>query len=179
MNERDSFIRPDELWRQLGLRAEQKVVHLGSGAGFYLIPAALIVGSHGQAIGVDVLPDMLAEIDNKARRQKLDPFVKTVRANLENKGGSGLPDNSADWVLTANILHQSDPVKILQEAARIVAANGHVVIIEWDTNASPFGPPIARRLSPQQAEQAAASAGLKVNQRLKPSPYHYGLVLAK
>ncbi len=179
MSEHNSFIRPDELWRQLGLRAEQTVVHLGAGAGFYLIPAARIVGSKGKAIGIDVLPSMLAEIENKARREKLDGIIKTVRANLENPEGSTLSANTADWVLVANILHQSDPHIILQEAARIVAANGKVAIIEWDTAASPFGPPAEQRVSKEETTQAAAGVRLQVVKELQPSPYHYGLVLTK
>lgn len=179
MTDQNSFIRPDELWRELGLRAEQTVVHLGAGAGFYLIPAAHIVGKRGHAIGIDVLPNMLAAIENKARQQNIDVAVKTIRANLENEGGSQLPDNTADWVLVANILHQSDPAKVLREATRVCAANGRVVIIEWDTNASPFGPPINQRLSLDLAKQAAGAAGLKIAKEFKPSPYHYGLVLTK
>lgn len=154
-------------------------MHLGAGAGFYLIPAARIVGKEGKAIGIDVLPNMLAEIENKARRENVDKIVKTIRANLENNGGSGLAANTADWVLVANIMHQSDPVKILTEAARIVAANGRVVVIEWDTAASPFGPPASQRLPRDVAKSAAAAAGLKVQREFAPSPYHYGFVLNK
>ncbi len=172
-----SFIRPDEFWRNVGLRAEQTIVHLGAGAGFYLLPAAHIVGPKGKAIGIDVLPNMLSEIEGKAKRENIDHIVQTVRANLENPNGSTLADKSADWVLVANILHQSDAVKILGEAARIVAANGKVVIVEWDTSASPFGPPAEKRISKNDIYQALTQVGLKVERELRPSPYHYGFIL--
>ena len=92
----DSFIRPDKFWQDLGLRAEQRVVHLGSGAGFYIIPAAHIVGKEGQAHGIDILPDMLAEAENKAKREGVEDIVKTKRSNLEGAGGSGLDAKSMD-----------------------------------------------------------------------------------
>ncbi|MGH9857555.1 MAG: class I SAM-dependent methyltransferase, partial [Acidobacteriota bacterium] len=128
----DHFIRPEALWKEVGLRAEQTVVHLGSGAGFYIIPAAKIVGSHGRAIAIDIRSDMLTEVENRARQKGVEN-VKTMRANLENKPGSDLPDNTADWVLVANILHQSDPQRILREAHRVCAMNGHIVVVEWNT----------------------------------------------
>lgn len=175
----DSFIRPDAFWRTLGLRAQQKVAHLGCGAGFYLIPAAHIVGAKGKAYGIDILPDMLAEVENKAKRENLENIISTKRANLEQVGSSGLAESDLDWVLTANILHQSDPVKIFQEAARIVSETGRVVVVEWDTGATPFGPPSEARRPKDEVIAMAGKVGLLVEKEFKPSPYHYGLVLKK
>lgn len=160
----------------MGLRAQQTFVHLGCGAGFYLIPAAVIVGSKGKAIGVDILPDMLAEAENKARHQGVEHIVQTLRANIENTPGTTIPPKSADWVLVANILHQSDPAKVFTEALRIIAANGHVAVIEWNTSATPFGPPVHNRKSTEEMKEIAASCGLAITKEFSPSPYHYGLI---
>ena len=178
MPEANSFIRPDVVLPIMGLRAQQVFVHLGSGAGFYLIPAAGIVGPKGKSIGVDIRIDMLAEVENKAKQQGVEHVVQIVRANLENTPGSDMPAKSADLVLVANILHQSDPVKILTEAVRIVAANGHVAVIEWNTSSTPFGPPIHNRKSADEMKEMAASCGLSVQKEFSPSPYHYGIVFA-
>lgn len=176
MPQADSFIRPDVVLTSMGLRAQQTFVHLGSGAGFYLIPAAIIVGSKGKSIGVDIRSDMLAEAENKARHSGVDGIVHTVRANVEQHAGSGLAAKMADWVLVANILHQSDPAKVLAEAVRIVAANGHVTVIEWNTSATPFGPPIHHRKSADEMKSIAQECGLVVQHEFAPSSYHYGIV---
>jgi len=175
----DSFIRPDELWKKVGLKAEQTVAHLGAGPGYYIIPAAHIVGPKGQAIGIDVLPDMLAEIESRAARENIKDIVQTIRANLENDPGSPLKNASLDWVLVANILHLSDSAKILKEAARLVRPQGKVLIIEWSTAASPFGPPTSHRLAKADILTAAAQHGLVMKEDFEPSPYHYGLILTK
>ena len=172
------FIRPEKFWRQLGLRANQTIVHLGCGAGFYLIPAAKIVGKAGQVIGVDILPDMLQAAEGRARREGVDSIVRTVRSNLEGKRGSGLDQKIADWTLVANILYQADPAKILGEAARVTKPGGTVIVVEWDIIASPLGPPVATRLAKQQALDIAAKLKLKLQAEFNPSPYHYGLLLA-
>lgn len=176
MAESNSFIRPDALWRLVGLRAEQTVVHLGCGAGFYIIPAAEIIGAQGKAVGIDIRSDILAEVENKARRHRVDGIVTTLRANVEHTPGSSLPKQSADFVLVANILHQSDPVRILEEAKRIVFQNGSIVIVEWNTSATPFGPPVNQRISPETIKGITATLGLALVKEFAPSPYHFGLI---
>lgn len=175
----DSFIHPDELWYSVGLRADQTVVHLGCGAGFYLIPAAKIVGPNGSVLGFDILPDMLAEVESRARREQVEDIVKTHRANLEKPRATELPDGETDWVLVANVLHQSDPSSILSEAARIISPEGRVLIVEWDTNASPFGPPTSSRRSRDEVIKVAKDNGLVIEKEFRPSPYHYGILLSK
>lgn len=172
-----SFLRPDELWRQVGLAADATVVHLGCGPGFYLIPAAQIIGKKGKAIGVDILPAMLTETESRAERAGVWEQVKTIRANLELPSGSTLEAGSADWVLLANIMHQADPVKLLAEAKRIVKPEGVVVVAEWDTAATPLGPPPAKRVAKTSILEIATGLGLALKREFSPSPYHYGLLL--
>lgn len=171
-----SFIRPEDFWRSLGLQANQTVVHLGSGPGFYLIPAAKIVGPLGKAYGIDILPAMLAEVASRAQRAGMSDRVQLIRANVENDSGSTLPDQVADWVLIANILHQSDQHKIFSEAKRLTKPGGSIVVVEWDTAATPLGPPSQKRVGKKQVITVAASGGLTHYREFKPSPYHYGLL---
>lgn len=175
-NTDQSFIRPNQFWRKLGLRANQTVVHLGSGAGFYLIPAAKIVGSKGSVIGVDVREDMLREVESRAQRAGLSDTITTIRADIEAKAIPKIPDQSADWVLVANILYQSDQDKILTEAKRIVKQSGAIIVVEWDTAATPFGPPAEMRLAKQDVIAKALEKELLAHKEFSPSPYHYGLL---
>ena len=171
-----SFIHPGNLWRDLGLSAGQTIVHLGSGPGFYLIPAAHIVGPSGKAIGIDIQRHLLEETESRANRDQVSEIVHTIRADLEQIEGSTLPAGSADWVLVANILHQSDPVKILTEARRLVKPDGRIVVIDWDTVATPIGPPPEVRISRQRVEQMADALELERVTTVDPSSYHYGYI---
>ena len=173
-----SFIRPDEFWQDLGLRGGQTVVHLGCGAGYYLVPAAQIVGRAGKVYGIDVLTNALEETENKAERAGVADIVHTVRADLENNHGSSLPPEVADWTLVANILYQAIPEKILEEARRVTKRGGTVVVVEWQPAASSVGPPSADRLTKNEVLDLAQQARLKLIKEFKPSPYHYGLLLA-
>lgn len=174
-----SFLRPEEVLGKIGLRAGQTFVHLGCGAGFWLIPAAKIIGVGGKAIGVDIRPDMLSECEKRAGLARLSQVVQTARGDLEQDRGSTLPDAQADLVLIANIIHQADPSKLLREGKRIVKPDGHVVIVEWDVKASPLGPPPAKRIAESDMKKITQSAGLKTIDSFSASPYHYGLILAQ
>lgn len=174
-----SFIRPDEFWRSLGLQAGQKVVHLGCGAGFYLVAAAQIVGQTGSVIGVDILSHLLEAAESRAARANVGGIVRTIRADIEQPNGSTLPDNSADWVLVANILHLADPAQILVEACRLVVKTGKVAVVEWLTVATPVGPPADHRISQAKVLELAHESGLAFQSNFTPSPYHYGLLLGK
>lgn len=174
-----SFLRPQQVLKTIGLRAEQAFVHLGCGAGFWLIPAAKIVGASGKAIGVDVRPDMLSEAENRANREHLGKIVQTVRADLEQDGGSTLPGGSADIVLIANIIHQADSTKLLEEGKRLLKPqHGQLVIVEWDVAASPIGPPPAKRIAQEDMKERAARLNLKAEKTFPASPYHYGIIFS-
>lgn len=176
--ESETFIRPEKLWRTVGIRADQTIVHLGCGAGFYLIPAAHQVGKKGKVIGIDIRPDMLAEAESRAKRAGVAEIVHTMRANLENKQSNPVKAHTADWVLIANILHQAQPEKILNEAKRIAKQEGSIVVVEWDTVATPLGPPQEKRVEKNQVMALAQQVGLSIKREFSPSPYHYGLILS-
>lgn len=160
------------------MRAHQTVVHLGCGAGFYLIPAAKLVGKDGKVVGVDIRPDMLAEVMSRAAREGVAEIVHVVRANLETPQGSALNNASADWVLIANILHLANPEKILLEAKRLVKPSGMIVVVEWDTIATLLGPPSGKRVAKKDVVDLVEKTGLDLRGEFRPSPYHYGLLLA-
>lgn len=178
VSDTSSFLRPADVLRKIGLRAEQTFIHLGCGAGFWLIPAARIVGVGGKAIGIDIRPDMLAECENRAQRARLGQIVQTVRADLEQPPGSALGEAMADLVLIANIIHQADSTKLLQEGKRLLKPDGKIAIVEWDVKASPLGPPPEKRLAQPDMQKIAESVGLHVKESFDASPYHYGLILS-
>lgn len=171
-----SFLRPEDVLRKIGLRAEQHFVHLGCGAGFWLIPAARIVGLGGKASGVDIRADMLSEAESRADLEHVGQIVETHRGDLEHDRGSTLADHVADVVLVANIIHQADPTKLLTEAKRVAKPGGNVVIVEWDVAASLIGPPPEQRLPEPDMRRLAEAVGLTFTRAFDASPYHYGLI---
>jgi ubiquinone/menaquinone biosynthesis C-methylase UbiE len=173
-----SFIRPDYFLRSLGIRGGQTLVQLGCGAGFYLIPAAKIIGRQGQVIGVDVRQDILREAENRAAQNNVIDVVRTVHADLEGDNFPVAP-NIADWTLVVNILYQADPLKVLSKAFQVTKPGGRIVVVDWDTASSPLGPPLSDRIPVSKLLPLITSLRPKTIKDFRPSPFHYGFLLER
>lgn len=165
--------------REVQIHEGMKVVHLGSGAGFYVIPAAKLVGPSGRVVGVDIREQPLETVRHKAKMENLEN-VDLVRGDLEKPNGSHLPDGWADLVVAANILHQSDTRAVLMEGARLLKPDkGRLLAIEWELSSVPFGPPVENRVSADTLLAASRLCNLVALRRFKPSIYHYAFIFAR
>lgn len=174
-----NFIRPDAVLKDVGIREGMKVVHLGCGPGYYVIPAAKFVGPSGRAVGIDIREQALETLRHKAKMEGLDN-VDAIRGDLEQVEGSHLPNNWADLVVMVNILHQSDPRKVMAEAVRILRPEvGRLLTIEWEVTNVPMGPPVEDRITPDTILGAAKSNNLVMLRRFKPSSYHFSFLFAR
>lgn len=173
----EPFLRPDKFWSDLDLRANQTVIHLGCGPGYFLLPAARIVGPHGQVIGIDIREDMLREVEGQARRDSLSDIIRTVRSDLEQGPTKTVKANIADWTLLVNILPQADPKKILREAKRVTKAGGVIIIVEWLLSQATIGPPVANRITRSEILSILDQLKMALSKTFSPSPYHYGLLI--
>jgi len=174
-----NFLRPEAVLREAGIRQGMKVVHFGSGPGFFAIPAAQFVGKEGRVVAIDIRQQAIEEISHRARQKHLEN-VDVFRADLAVKKASNLPDSWADLVILTNILHQSDPQLIMEEASRVVRpSSGRVLAIEWDLISSPLGPAVEDRIAPDVVIAAGRMNKLVVLRSWKPSLYHYGFIFAR
>lgn len=175
-----TLLKPEDVLKQLGIRAGWQVADFGCGAGYALVPAARFVGPQGRVVGVDV---RAAAVEDARRRVELAGVadrVDVLRADLTRSSASGLPDRWADLVLLVGMLYQSEPRTVLREAARVVKpSNGRVVVIEWEQVATPVGPPAEQRVTKDTVLAAAKGAGLTFLSPLSPSPYQYGLIFVR
>lgn len=94
--------------------------------------------------------------------------------------GSGLKNESVDYVMLFNILHLENPQELLREAHRILRLGGKLGIIHWNyDSATPRGPSMNIRPQPEHCESWAKDAGFINPVRYDLKPYHYGIVLHK
>jgi arsenite methyltransferase len=105
------------------LQAGERVVDLGSGAGFDCFIAAGKVGPRGQVVGVDMTEEMLAKSRKMAQAMTL--------ANVEFREGilEKLPidDGWADVVISNGVINLcADKQQVLSEIWRVLRPGGHL-----------------------------------------------------
>ena len=187
MKVRDSGMPNEEMWskffdartilEQMQLRPElEEVVDLGSGYGTFSIPAAQIVS--GTVHAFDIEPEMIELLKTKSVQLNINNIKLHLQDFIAN--GSGLADNSVDYVMLFNILHHSHPKQILDETFRILKPNAKAGIIHWRSDIpTPRGPNLDIRPTPGQCKQWAIESGFALSTELLLEPYHYGIIIQK
>jgi ubiquinone/menaquinone biosynthesis C-methylase UbiE len=172
----NSFFNPYKILSTLGLNNEvTDVAEFGCGYGTFTIPAAKMIS--GKIYAIDIEPKMI-EITNKKVRENRLSNVQTILRDFISEG-SGLANESVDYVMLFNILH-AEGKKLPKEAYRILKPNGRVGIIHWNYNpTTPRGPPMDVRPKPEHCIELAVSTGFKNPQMYDLKPYHYGILLEK
>jgi len=109
------------------IRAGERVVDVGCGAGIDSLIAARMVGDGGNVVGVDMTPAMLA----KARRNA----TEAAAGNIAFREGYGealpVPDGWADVIISNGVLNlMPDKSAALAEMARALKPGGRLQIAD-------------------------------------------------
>jgi len=113
--------------RRAGLVAGEIVIDLGCGAGIDTLLAARLVAPSGRAIGLDTLPEMLAQGESNARDGAITN-VEWVRGELES---IPLPDASVDVAISNGVLNLSPRKgRAMSEIFRVLRPGGRISLAD-------------------------------------------------
>ena len=109
------------------VREGMTVLDIGSGMGFFSIPAARMVGESGKVIAVDVQEKMLQGLVKRAARAGLAGRVQTLLCGPQGLG----VDEQVDVCLAFNVVHEvPDARSLLQEIRSLLRPSGKLLLAE-------------------------------------------------
>lgn len=172
-----SFLEPEKIVNQIGLKQDFRAAEFGCGPGGFTIALAKRLPK-GMVYALDIQEEPLSALTGRARAEGLSN-IKIIQTDLEEPRGSTLPDNSVDLVLIANTLFQSEEKEaMLKEAKRIIAPKGKIVIVDWKPD-SPFGPE-GERISFEEVEKMMrVKLEMKLVKEIDAGTYHWAAVFEK
>lgn len=113
---------------QLGLSPGQVACDVGAGNGYHTLKMARAVAPSGQAIAVDIQPEMLELLKARAR----DEGVDNVQLVLGEPADPKLPPGTCDLILLVDVYHElDDPAGMLGHLRRALTPEGRIAVLEF------------------------------------------------
>ena len=154
---RDAWQMPDKVVATLALAPGMVVADVGAGTGYFEKRLSAAVGESGAVIAVDIEPDMVRYLGDRARREG----TPNVEARLGAPDDPKLAAASVDRVLIVDTWHHiDDRVAYSKKLAAALKPGGAVFIVDF-TLETEKGPPKQHRLAPAQVIEELMQAGLK------------------
>jgi cyclopropane fatty-acyl-phospholipid synthase-like methyltransferase len=168
---RDAWQKPDAVIRALAPAPDAVIADIGAGTGYFSVRLARAV-PQAKVIGVDIEPDMVRYLAQRARQEGL--------ANLSARLGAAddprLPVK-VDLVLLVDTYHHiASREDYFSRLRSSLAPGARLAIIDFRREA-PYGPPQGMRVPRAQAERELARAGFELVAAHDFLPYQYFIVL--
>jgi SAM-dependent methyltransferase len=133
---RDERLQIDRVMDILGIAPGKNVADIGAGSGWFTVRAAKRVEASGMVYAVDINPEAIKYIDERARKEGL----QNIKANLSKPDDPLLPADSIDAVLLLKTYHEvARPVVLLQNLRRALRPGAKVGVIDRNGNGEDHG----------------------------------------
>ena len=146
---RDERLQVNRVMDILGISAGKNVADIGAGSGWFTVRAARRVGDGGTVYAVDINPESIRYVEDRAQKEKLHN-VKTILGKADDPL---LPAGAVDAVLLLKTYHEvAEPVNLLRNLRGALRAGAKVGIIDRNGNGEDHG--VGREVVLREAAQA-------------------------
>jgi len=167
---RDRWQKPHQVIMALDLPRTAKVADIGAGTGYFAARLAHMA-PQGRVYAVDVEPDMIRYLGERARREGLE----NLQPVLGTPASPALPEK-VDRVLIVDTYHHiDDRIAYFTRLRDSLKPGAEVAIIDFNAD-SPVGPPKSARVAAAQVGDEMTRAGYAQVAQHGFLPYQYFLV---
>ncbi|MFZ3266209.1 MAG: class I SAM-dependent methyltransferase [Terriglobales bacterium] len=146
---RDERLQINRVMDLLGIEPGKNVADIGAGSGWFTVHAARRVTSSDTVYAVDINPEAIHYIDQRAKKEQLQN-IKTILSKPDNPQ---LPADSIDAVLLLKTYHEvAHPVVLLRNLRSSLRPGARVGIIDRNGNGANHG--VNRDVVVREAAQA-------------------------
>lgn len=160
----------------LGVKRGMNICDMGCGNGFYTLQLAKMVGDKGHLYAVDIQPEMLKFLNDRADKQG----VKNVSPILGTFTNPRLPAGKIDLILCVDVYHEfSHPVQMLAAMRDSLSPEGVVALVEYraeDANV-PIKP--EHKMTKEQILKEYPANGFKLVKEFDGLPWQHLMFFAR
>lgn len=166
---RDAWQKPDAVVAALALSPGMTVADVGAGTGYFEKRLSTAVGPNGMVFAVDIEPDMVRYLGERATREKMP----NVEPRLGKPDDPALAAGSVDRILVVDTWHHiGDRAAYAKKLAAALEPGGFVLIVDF-TLETDKGPPKDHRLSPETIAADLQQGGLRASVIAEELPDQY------
>jgi cyclopropane fatty-acyl-phospholipid synthase-like methyltransferase len=168
--ERELEEAPSQVLEQLKLKPGMVVVDFGCGNGFYTLPMAKQVGPDGKVLAVDIQPEMIQMLKERAANAGVDNIEPILSTEKDTK----LPENSVDLLILVDVYHEfSFPAQMLEGIRKSLKDDGVVALLEFraEDPTVPIRP--LHKMSKKQILKEYNANGLKLVREFDGLPWQH------
>jgi len=118
----------ETLLQALNVQPGQVVCDMGCGNGFYTLQLAKLVGEKGKVLAVDIQPEMLHMLSERAREEGITNIVPVAGTQVDPR----LEPGSVDLILLVDVYHEfSHPAEMLAAMRTALKPGGRIALAEF------------------------------------------------
>ncbi|MGA7906726.1 MAG: class I SAM-dependent methyltransferase [Candidatus Sulfotelmatobacter sp.] len=150
---RDERLQINRVMDILGIAPGKTVADIGAGSGWFTVRAARRVGDSGAVYAVDINPEAIQYIGDRAQKEHLH----NVKPVLSTPDDPQLPADAIDAVLLLKAYHEvAHPITLLRNLRRSLRVGAKVGVIDRNGNGEDHG------IGPEVVIREAEQAGYKL-----------------
>lgn len=160
----------EKMLKALGVKPGQTVCDMGCGNGFYTLPLAKFVGPKGKVFAVDIQPEMLTLLRERAGAAQ----IKNIKPLLGTLVDPKLPEREIDLILLVDVYHEfSHPEQMLAAMRKSLKPGGRVALVEFRLEDPNVPIKLLHKMSKQQILKEFPANGYKLVEQYDELPWQH------